>query len=102
MIATPGRYAKNGKRHKKQNASKKAAMVCAWVPGRGCGGVGGVGLRVNVTDSEPIGIYWAIAKPPFERGLCVCAAAGVANFQTGEGARVFGSRAESGWDMRGD
>jgi type IV secretory pathway protease TraF len=64
MIATPGRYAKNGKRHKKQNASKKAAMVCAWVPGRGCGGVGGVGLRVNVTDSEPIGIYWAIAKPP--------------------------------------
>jgi hypothetical protein len=39
-------------------------MVCAWVPGRGCGGVGGVGLRVNGTDSEPIGIYWAIAKPP--------------------------------------
>src|SRR6266478_7170746 len=23
-----------------------------------------IGLRVNGTDSEPIGIYWAISKPP--------------------------------------
>jgi hypothetical protein len=40
------RYAGNGKRHKKQNASKKAATVCAWVPGRGGGGVGRVRDRV--------------------------------------------------------
>jgi len=29
VIGTPGRYARNGKRHKKQSASKKAAVVCA-------------------------------------------------------------------------
>jgi conjugative transfer signal peptidase TraF len=23
-----------------------------------------IGLRVNGTDSEPIGIYWAVSKPP--------------------------------------
>ena len=46
VIATPGRYARNGKRHKKQSASKKAAVVCAWVPGRRCGDVGRVCDRV--------------------------------------------------------
>ena len=42
MTATPARYAKNGKRHKRQNASKKAPVVCAWVPGRRCGDVAGM------------------------------------------------------------
>ncbi len=46
LIGTPGRYARNGKRHKKQSASKKAAVVCAWVPGRRCGDVGRVCDRV--------------------------------------------------------
>ena len=36
MIGTPGRYVRNGKRHKEQKPSKKAAVVCAWVSGRGC------------------------------------------------------------------
>ena len=66
MIGTPGRYARNGKRHKEQKPSKKAAVVCAWVPGRRCGDVAvcAIGLRVNGTDSEPIGIYWAVSKAP--------------------------------------
>jgi thiamine pyrophosphate-dependent acetolactate synthase large subunit-like protein len=41
-----GERVENGKRHKKQSASKKAAVVCAWVPGRRCGDVGRVCDRV--------------------------------------------------------
>jgi type IV secretory pathway protease TraF len=41
-------------------------VVCAGVSGRGTGvwAICAIGLRVNGTDSEPIGIYWAISKPP--------------------------------------
>jgi hypothetical protein len=45
VIGTLARYAENGKRHHWQKPGKKAAVVCAWVPGRGCGRVSAVRER---------------------------------------------------------
>ena len=54
----------------KDDNSKKRVKRLRWFA-LGClAGVAGVwavcaiGLRVNGTDSEPIGIYWAVSKPP--------------------------------------
>src|SRR4029077_3597194 len=72
VIGTPGRYARNGKRHKMEKGIKSKAQVkrLRWFA-LGClAGVAGmwavcaIGLRVNGTDSEPIGIYWAVSKAP--------------------------------------
>jgi type IV secretory pathway protease TraF len=49
-----------------------------------------IGLRVNGTNSEPIGIYWAVSKAPAKGDFVFALPRSFANFQVGEGARVFG------------
>jgi hypothetical protein len=66
MIGTPGRYVRNGKRHKEQKPSKNTAVVCAWVSGRGSRDVSSLRDRLasEWDGSEPVGIYWAVSKAP--------------------------------------
>jgi hypothetical protein len=49
-----------------KSKTKKAAVVCAWCLAgvAGMWAVGAIGLRVNGTGREPVGIYWAVSKAP--------------------------------------
>jgi hypothetical protein len=75
MIGTPGRYVRNGKRHKEQKPSKKTAVVCAWVSGRGSRDVSSLRDRLasewdgQRASRNLLGGF----KGAVERGLCVSA-----------------------------